>query len=280
MSMDEAGHPLPEIDVSIPSPARIYDYWLGGNHNFAVDREVGSKAAEVMPTLRAAIWANRAFLRRVVTYLATEHRVDQFLDLGSGVPTVGNVHEVAQAANPEAKVAYVDIEPVAVAHGRHLLAGNDRATVIQADLRQPADVLGHPEVTELLDLSRPVAVLLIAVLHFIPDSDRPGEIVRTYLERTAPGSFVALSHADDDEDLPAEQARMLDEYRKSTRVPFVHRGRSELAAWLDGFDLEPPGIVRTNEWHPDEEAAPILRTHGVVARKPTGCPENLTGAKV
>lgn len=267
--MDKAGHqPETEIDVSVPSPARIYDYWLGGSHNFAVDREAGRQAAEAMPTLRPAIWANRAFLRRVVTYLATEHQVDQFLDLGSGVPTVGNVHEVAQAINPEAKVVYVDIEPVAVAHGRQLLADNDRATVIQADLRLHEDVLGRPEVTELLDLSRPIAVLLIAVLHFIPDSDRPGEIVRNYLERAAPGSFVALSHADDDPDLPAEQARMLDEYRKSTKVPFLHRGQHELAAWLDGFDLEPPGIVQTNEWHPDEQAAPILRTHGVVARKP------------
>lgn len=272
MTMDEAGDPfpVPEIDVSTPSPARIYDYWLGGTHNFAVDREVGRQAAEAMPTLRAAIWANRAFLRRVVTYLATERGVDQFLDLGSGVPTAGNVHEVAQAANPEAKVVYVDIEPVAVAHGRRLLAGNDRATVIQADLRRPEDVLGHPEVTEVLDLSRPVAVLLIAVLHFIPDSDRPGEIVGAYLDRSAPGSFVALSHADDDKDLPAEQARMLEEYRKSTRVPFVHRGQNEVAAWLDGLELEPPGIVQTNEWHPDEKAVPILRTHGVVARKPIG----------
>jgi hypothetical protein len=257
-----------DIDVSTPSPARIYDYWLGGSHNFAVDREVGERAAAAMPTLRAAIWANRAFLRRVVTYLATERGVDQFLDLGSGVPTVGNVHEVAQAADPAARVVYVDIDPIAVAHGRRLLADDDRATVIQADLRRPADVLARPELNEVLDLDRPVAVLMIAVLHFLPDADHPGDLVRAYSERIAPGSYVALSHAADDEDLPAEQARMIDEYQKSTKVPFIHRDAEVLAGWLDGLDMVPPGIVLTNQWHPDEAAEQILRTHGVVARKP------------
>ncbi len=263
MNEDEA-----DIDVCTPSPARIYDYWLGGSHNFAVDREVGRRAAEAMPTLRAAIWANRAFLRRVVTHLATELGVDQFLDLGSGVPTAGNVHEVAQAANPAARVVYVDIDPIAVAHGRRLLAGDDRATVLQADLRRPADVLGRPELAEVLDLGKPVAVLMIAVLHFLPDADHPGDIVRAYRERVVPGSYLALSHAADDEDLPAEQARMIEEYQKSTKVPFIHRGPDVLAGWLDGLDLVPPGIVLTNQWQPDEDAGQILRTHGVVARKP------------
>ncbi len=257
-----------DIDVSTPSPARIYDYWLAGSHNFAVDREVGDRATAVMPTLRPAIWANRAFLRRVVSYLTIERGVDQFLDLGSGVPTVGNVHEVAQAANPAARVVYVDIDPVAVAHGRRLLADDDRATVIQADLRRPAGVLDRPELAEVLDLTRPVAVLMIAVLHFLPDTDRPGDLVRAYAGRVAPGSYLALSHAADDTDLPAEQARMIDGYRKSTKVPFTHRDPAVLAGWLDGLELVPPGIVLTNEWHPDEDFEPILRTHGLVARKP------------
>jgi hypothetical protein len=253
------------VDVSQASPARIYDYWLGGSHNFAVDREVGRRAAEAMPTLRAAIWANRAFLRRVVTHLVTEWGVDQFLDLGSGVPTVGNVHEVAQAANPAARVVYVDIDPVAVAHGRRLLADDDQSAVVHADLRRPDDVLGG---ASLLDLSRPVAVLMIAVLHFLPDADAPGDIVRAYLDRIAPGSFVALSHAADDDDLPAEQARMIADYQRSTRSPFVHREPEELARWLDGLDFVPPGIVLTNQWHPDQDAEKILRTYGVLARKP------------
>ncbi|HEX3591789.1 MAG TPA: SAM-dependent methyltransferase [Pseudonocardiaceae bacterium] len=270
MTMSDADGELldtADFDVSKPSPARIYDYLLGGGHNFAIDREVGKRAADAMPTLAAAIWANRAFLRRVVHHLVTEQGIDQFLDLGSGVPTVGNVHEVAQAANPDAKVVYVDIEPVAVAHGRRLLADNDRATVIQADLRQPDDVLGRRELTGMLDLSRPVAVLMIAVLHFLPDTDHPGDILRTYVDRLAPGSFVALSHAADDEDLPAEQAKMIADYQKSTAVPFIHRDPEVLAAWLRGMELVPPGIVLTNQWHPDTAAERILRTFGVVARQ-------------
>ncbi len=269
MSADEptTSSDLPHIDVSVPSPARIYDYWLGGSHNFAVDREVGQRAAAAMPTLRAAIWANRAFLRRVVTHLATDYGINQFLDLGSGVPTVGDVHEVAQAANPAARVVYVDIDPVAVAHGRRLLADDDQTTVIRADLRQPDDVLGRRELTDVLDLTQPVAVLMIAVLHFLPDTDRPGDIVRTYRERIVPGSFVALSHAADDEDLPGEQADMITDYRRSTQSPFVHREPDVLARWLDGMALVPPGIVLTNQWRPDEEAKRILRTYGVLARK-------------
>jgi SAM-dependent methyltransferase len=270
MSMREAaGKPDEfEIDISVPSPARIYDYLLGGSHNFAVDREVGQRAAEAMPTLKAAIWANRAFLRRVVSYLVTERGVDQFLDLGSGVPTVGNVHEVARAANPAARVVYVDIEPVAVAHGRRLLADDDLSTVIQADLRRPDDVFSRPELANVLDLSKPVAVLMIAVLHFLPDTDRPGDIVRAYTDRMVPGSYIALSHASEDRNLPAEQARMIEDYQKSTKVPFIHREPEVLAGWLDGLNLVPPGIVQTNEWHPDEPASRILRTYGVVAQKP------------
>jgi hypothetical protein len=270
MSMPDAdGAPLDvaDIDVSTPSPARIYDYWLGGSHNFAADREVGRRAAEAMPTLPAAIRANRAFLRRVVHHLVTEQGIDQFLDLGSGVPTVGNVHEVAQAANPDAKVVYVDIEPVAVAHGRRMLADNDRATVIRADLRQPDDVLARPELADVLDLTRPVAVLMIAVLHFMPDTDQPGDIVASYRDRITPGSYIALSHAADDNDLPTEQASMVEEYQKSTTVPFVHRDPDVLAGWLHGMELVPPGIVLTNEWRPDTDPEAILRTYGVLARK-------------
>jgi S-adenosyl methyltransferase len=259
---------LPSVDVSVPSPARIYDYWLGGSHNFAADREVGQRAAEAMPTLRAAIWANRAFLRRVVSYLATSCGVTQFLDLGSGVPTVGNVHEVAQAANPAARVVYVDIDPVAVAHGRRLLADDPQSTVIQADLRQPDDVLSRPELNSVLDLTKPVAMLMIAVLHFMPDSEWPGDIVRSYAERVIPGSFVALSHAADDVALPGEQAEMIADYQQSTKSPFVHREPEQLGLWLAGLELVPPGIVLTNEWRPDQAAEQILRTYGVLARKP------------
>ena len=266
----EFGLSLQEIDTEVPSPARIYDYWLGGSHNFAVDREVGQRAAQAMPTLRAAIVANRAFLHRMVAHLVAECRITQFLDLGSGIPTVGNVHEIAQWIDPEVRVVYVDIDQVAVAHARNLLAGNDRAVAILADLRRPETVLNHPQVRATLDLDRPVAVLMNAVLHFIPDSENPAGIVAAYSEAIAPGSYLALSHAAPDLNHPVEQAGMIDNYQQSTGVQFIHRTPEQLAAWLGGLDIQPPGIVLVNQWRPDTqgEAAPILRTHGLLARKP------------
>lgn len=259
-----------EIDPNQPSPARIYDYWLGGSQNFAVDRQVGQRAAEAMPTLVSAIRANRAFLGRVVHHLVTELGVTQFLDLGSGVPTVGNVHEVAQRSEPSARVVYVDSDPVAIAHARALLADNPGATAILADLRRPESVLDHPLFAGVLDMDRPVAVLMNAVLHFIADSEDPGGIVRAYLGHTAPGSYVAISHAAPDLDHPAEQEKMLGDYRRSTGVPFTNRPAAEVAGWLEGLEIQPPGIVPVDQWHPDPHAEPVpmLLTNGVLARKP------------
>jgi len=259
---------LTAADIERPSPARIYDYWLGGSNNFAADREVAERAVAAMPTLRAAIWANRAFLRRAVRHLVNEYGITQFLDLGSGVPTVGNVHEIAQRADESCRVIYVDIDPVAVAHGHSLLAGNAQAAVINADLRRPESVLEHPQVGELLDLDKPVAVLMIAVLHFIPDTEHPDKIVHAYRDAIVPGSYLALSHAAPDLVHPTEQNAMIDDYRRSTRVPFIHRTPEELEAWLDGFTVQPPGVVQVNEWRPDtENTKNILRTYGLLARR-------------
>lgn len=262
--------PLTEADIERPSVARIYDYWLGGSNNFDADRRVAERAATAMPTLRAAIWANRAFLRRVVHRLATEHGITQFLDLGSGVPTVGNVHEIAQSANPDARVVYVDIDPVAVAHGQRLLADNPKAAVIIADLRHPHSVLEHPQTGALLDLRKPVAVLMIAVLHFVPDDEQSQRIVHGYRDAIIPGSYLALSHAAPDLAHPTEQADMLDDYTRAVNVPFVNRTREQVAAWVhDGFTVEPPGIVPVNKWHPDSGGPrqQILRTYGLLARR-------------
>lgn len=256
------------VDTERPSPSRVYDFWLGGHHNFAIDREVGRRALEAMPTLRGAIWANRAFLRRVVRYLVTECGIRQFLDLGSGVPTEGNVHEIAQRAEPSCRVVYVDIDQVAVSHSQQILRDNDRADVIRADLRDPDAVLDDPRVRAILDLGQPVAVLMNAVLHFLPDSERPGDVVCGYIRRLASGSFLSLSHAAPDLDLPDEQTAMVKDYERSTGVQFIHRTPDELQTWLDGMELEPPGIVLVNEWHPDSTAESILRTYGLLARKP------------
>ena len=261
---------MPEIDSNRPSPARIYDFWLGGSQNFAVDRQVGQRAAAEMPTLQAAIRANRAFLGRVVHHLAADLGVTQFLDLGSGVPTVGNVHEIARHANPATRVIYVDIDPVAIAHARALLAKVDGVEAILADLREPDAVLNHPLVRETLDLSAPIAVLLNAVLHFIPDTEHPDAIVRTYIGQAAPGSYLALSHAAPDLEHRREQDKMLDDYQNSTGVPFINRDPEILAGWLTGLDIQPPGLVTVAEWQPepDIENPPMLRTYGVLARKP------------
>ncbi|HEV2344806.1 MAG TPA: SAM-dependent methyltransferase [Actinocrinis sp.] len=261
---------LPEVNPNAPSPARIYDFLLGGSQNFEADREVARRAADTMPTLVGAIRANRAFLRRVVRHLAGTLGVDQFLDLGSGVPTVGNVHEIALAINPAAKVVYVDIDQVAVAHARHLLADLPSVTVILADLRRPETVLKHPLTERTLDLSRPVAVLMNAVLHFIPDDEHPERIVADYVAAAAPGSYVAISHAAPDLTHAAEQEEMLDDYRRSTRVPFINREPEQVTAWLDGLAIQPPGIVLVDQWHPDLNVtqAKILRTYGVLARIP------------
>jgi SAM-dependent methyltransferase len=265
---------LPEIDSNRPSPARIYDFWLGGSQNFAVDRQVGQRAAAEMPTLQAAIRANRAFLGRVVHHLAADLGVTQFLDLGSGVPTVGNVHEIAHQVNPAARVVYVDIDPVAIAHARALLAQVDGAEAILADLREPDAVLAHPLLRETLDLSAPIAILMNAVLHFIPDTEHPDAVVRAYVEQAAPGSYLALSHAAPDLDHRREQDKMLDDYQNSTGVPFINRDPEIIAGWLAGLEIQPPGLVTVDQWYPepDIENPPMLRTYGVLARKPDAAP--------
>lgn len=182
------------IDISVPSVSRIYDYYLGGSHNFEVDREAARKAMEFMPGLPKIMQANRAFMRRAVRY-AVQEGVTQFLDIGSGIPTFGNVHEVAQAADSAARVVYVDHDPVAVAHSRAVLDGNDRAAVVTADLRKPRDILAAPEVGELLDLDKPVALLLVAVLHFVEDTDDPQVAVAELRDALAPGSLLIVTHA-------------------------------------------------------------------------------------
>ncbi|WP_194923484.1 SAM-dependent methyltransferase [Catenulispora pinisilvae] len=271
---------LPDIDPSQPSPARIYDFWLGGSQNFEADREAGRRAAEAMPTLVGAIRANRAFLGRVVRRLAESEGISQFLDLGSGVPTVGNVHEVAMETNPEARVVYVDVDQVAIAHARALLTDVPNTVAILADLRRPESVLAHPLLQQTLDMSQPIAVLMNAVLHFVPDSENPAGIVAAYVAATAPGSYLALSHAAPDLAHPGEQQQMLDDYQRSTRVPFINREPEVVAGWLADLEIQPPGLVTVDQWEPEPNATetPILRTYGVLARKPlSGHEDGSTG---
>ncbi|ANZ42779.1 hypothetical protein BBK82_15935 [Lentzea guizhouensis] len=239
-----------DIDLERPSVARVYDYWLGGAHNFAADRAVGQKALDFMPELREVILNHRAFLRRVVRHLL-DQGVRQFLDLGSGIPTVGNVHEIAQSADPDAKVVYVDVDPVAVAHSRSLLNGNGRVTVLQADVRDPAAVLTSPEATGLLDFDEPIAVLMIALLHFVSDDEDPAGIIGGYRDRLAPGSFLAMSHAGWEADEETGSYRAVRTMYDRNVTPMTYRNKAEITQLFEGFELVDPGVVRLPAWHPE-----------------------------
>jgi hypothetical protein len=239
---------VPAIDLSRPSAARVYDYFLGGAHNFEIDRQLAAQIAAMTPHLPATMRAGRDFLRRAVRVLLAAG-IDQFLDIGSGIPTVGNVHEVAQAADPAARVVYVDIDPVAVAHSRDLLAGNERATVLHADLREPARILTEARASGLIDVDRPVGILLAGVVHFVPDADRPAEILATLRAAAAPGSFLVVSHSTF-EDQPPE---MLDAQRLSARTAteITLRSRAEITGFFGDWTILEPGVVHMPLWRPD-----------------------------
>lgn len=239
------------IDVSVPSVSRMYDYYLGGSHNFEVDREAARRAMEFLPGLPKIMQANRAFLRRAVRF-AAEQGIDQYLDVGSGIPTFGNVHEIAQAARPGARVVYVDHDPVAVAHSQAVLAGNEDAGVVAADLRKPREILTSPEVTRLIDLDRPVALLLVAVLHFLEDADEPHRAVAELRAALAPDSLLILTHASfEGIPLPEERAEGAVDVYRGIRNPLVMRSRDEIARFFDGFELVDPGLVYLPDWRPE-----------------------------
>ncbi|MEV2247981.1 SAM-dependent methyltransferase [Streptomyces sp. NPDC049970] len=243
------------IDISVPSVSRMYDFYLGGSHNFEVDREAARKAMEFMPGLPKVMQANRAFMRRAVQF-ATASGVNQFLDIGSGIPTFGNVHEVAQANDPEARVVYVDHDPVAVAHSQAVLEGNDRAVVAAADLRKPREILENPEINALLDLDRPVALLLVAVLHFIEDADDPYGAVAELSEALAPGSLLVLTHASyEGIPLSEEEAGGTVGVYRNIRSPLIMRTRQEGSRFFDGYELVEPGLVSMPDWRPESPEA-------------------------
>ncbi|MEJ3745266.1 SAM-dependent methyltransferase [Actinomycetes bacterium KLBMP 9797] len=238
------------IDIERPSGARMYDYYLGGSHNFAVDRAAAQAMIAALPEIPLMAQANRAFLRRAVRYLV-DAGIRQFLDLGSGIPTVGNVHEIAQGMAPDARVVYVDIDPVAVAHSRHLLGRNDRAVAIQEDIRHPERILDYPDVRKLIDFDEPVAVLVVSVLHYIAEGDRPADILAALRRHLVPGSYLVLSHACVEGGTAEELAEVTAIYDR-TDSPLKYRPRSEVAGYFAGYELVPPGLVWVPTWRPDE----------------------------
>jgi hypothetical protein len=256
-----------DLRIDRPTPARMYDYFLGGKDNFAVDREAADAVIKLLgeQTVRLGPRENRDFLRRAVRWMA-QQGIDQFIDLGAGLPTQGNVHQVAQEIQPQAHVVYVDNDPIVLAHGQALLATAPTVEVITADLRRPDDILEHPTTRRLIDFSRPVGLLMFAVFHFLPAEERPRELIDTYLSRLPAGSLVGFSHVTMDgfpADAVAEAAAI---YQRATS-PMIPRSQAEIAFLLDGLDLVEPGLVRTWQWHPDPDDE--LRTnaaYGAVGR--------------
>lgn len=226
----------------------MYDYFLGGAHNFEIDRQLAEQIASITPNLAETMRAGRAFLRRAVRFLVADG-IDQYLDIGSGIPTVGNVHEVAQEANPAARVVYVDVDPVAVAHSRSILEANDRAGVIEADLREPERILAESRQTGLIDFTRPVGLLLAGVVHFVPDADRPAEILATLREALPVGSYLVISHSTFEE----QPREMLEAQRLSSRTAteITLRSRAEIAGFFGDFRLVEPGLVFMPLWRPE-----------------------------
>ncbi|WP_227982857.1 SAM-dependent methyltransferase [Nocardia spumae] len=258
-------------DAELPSSARIYDYALGGKDNYEVDRIALDKVMQVFPTVRIAARHNRQFMHRAVGALA-EAGVRQFLDIGTGIPTEPNLHQIAQLQSPEARVVYVDNDPVVMAHARALLAGSSegRTAYVDADLNDPESILGAPQLRETLDLNTPVALSLVAVLHFLSAAQDPAGVLKTLLDGLAPGSFVVASHITADLD-PEGMDRAFEMYRRNA-VHVEARSRDEFAAFFDGLELLDPGIVTVNRWRPAIEPPAWLDAQvncwGAVARKP------------
>ncbi len=245
---DEPSWVPPGVDTKRANAARVYDYLLGGSHNFLADQDVARAIAAVDPNVRVIARANREFLGRAVRFLAGVG-ISQFLDIGSGIPTEGNVHEVAQRADPVARVAYVEVDPVAIAHSKAILAGNENAAIIDGDLREPEKILTHDVVGRLIDFSRPVGLLLVSVLPFISAPDDPWQIVATLRDALAPGSYLVLCHATD-ESMPTVAQAAQKMYNRSVSTQARVRSRAEILRFFDGFELVDPGLVYMPLWRP------------------------------
>jgi hypothetical protein len=244
----------PEIDTTVPHPARRYDYWLGGKDNFAVDRESGDAVETAFPTIRLAVLENRRFLGRAVKFLAQEAGIEQFFDIGTGIPAAGNTHEVAQRFNPKARVVYVDNDPVVLAHARALLTsatGEGATAYIDADLRDPDSILADPALGSTLDLSRPVALMLVSVLHFLGEDDDPYGTVGRLVGALSAGSYLVISHGTFDY-MSSQEAAVA----RASDPLLRPRSRDEVARFFSGLDLVPPGLVPSSQWRAEHEPQP------------------------
>jgi hypothetical protein len=236
--MTEAQRIPAGVDPTVPSPARLYDYYLGGENNFQVDRDAAEKMRLLMPEMSDAAWANRGFHQRAARWMAA-HGVRQFIDIGSGLPTRGNTHEAVQKVAPGARVVYVDNDPMVTAHARGLLAGDGSTTFIEADLRDPDGLLGHPELRGLIGFGEPAGLLMTSVVHFVADDDDPWGLVARYVAAVAPGSYLALSHSTVDKLPPRMVEAGLELYARASQRLYP-RPRAEVERFFDGLELVPP----------------------------------------
>jgi S-adenosyl methyltransferase len=236
----------------LPSAARIYDYLLGGKDNYETDRVAAERLLEIVPDASVACYDNRQFLGRAVRYLigGTLSQIRQIIDIGTGLPTLGQVHSVAHLIAPDTKVVYVDYDPVILEHSRRLLADEPTVVAIDRDLRRPEEILNDPRLLSLIDFTKPIAVLLVAILHFIQDDERPHEIVERLKEAMAPGSYLVISHVTGDNVTPDITARVQKLY-EGTTAPSAPRTRSEILRFFDGLDVVPPGLVNVSQWRND-----------------------------
>jgi S-adenosyl methyltransferase len=260
------------IDTSVAHPARIYDYLLGGKDNFAADRKAAQEAASAFPYLGMAMRENRAVMRRMVTFLASELGIRQYLDIGTGLPTSPNVHEIAQAETPGVRVVYVDNDPIVLAHARALLIGSEPGATayIDADVREPGRIIGDPQLLRTLDLSQPVALLLFGTLHFIPEEDDPYGLVARLMSALPSGSYLAAQHPSADH--YPEGRNPADAYRRAG-IAYRNRTKDEFTRFFSGLELVPPGIGLSTRWRADNEAQPRppasqVGSYAGLARKP------------
>jgi S-adenosyl methyltransferase len=259
----------PDFDVTVPNAARMYDFLLDGKDHFASDRDAVGKLLEVAPDTPRRARLNRAFMGRAVRYVAGQG-VRQFLDVGAGLPTQQNVHQVAQSMAPDARTVYADNDPVVLTHARALLAVDQQTAAVEGDVREPVGILSNPQVRELLDFTRPVCVLLVAILHFVPDSADPAGIVATFRDAIVPGSYLIVSHATAEGAPPQELARTGEVHAVYDRssTPIIFRGTSQIMPMLEGFSLVEPGLVPIMAWRPEVPASSRFAAFlGAVGRK-------------
>jgi O-methyltransferase involved in polyketide biosynthesis len=260
---------MPDFDTSVPHIARVYDYWLGGKDNFAADRELGEQTLQAYPNLVHSVRANRAFLARTVRFLAGEMGIRQFLDIGTGIPTANNTHEVAQKIAPESRIVYVDNDPIVLSHAKALLKSDPKGACayIDADLRDPDAIVA--EAADTLDFGQPTAIMLIAVMHFIGDDAQAGAIISRLTAACVPGSYVVISHAASDIDAE-QQTEMVRRLNQSVAQKATLRDQAGITRLFAGLELAEPGVVRVSDWRPDSDLEAVRPTglRGGVARKP------------